>query len=224
MARFLSLVVFLFLLSDSGDRYRIVSLSSADILIGTERKVRGDDFGGSETIHWETDNQVMRVIDIETEEMFLFAKSVTDVTKKRSLADYRQIVSSLSTDMSAVTTKKGDGGYYYISFMADGRESKVKLNRGMSMAEYPFDISLHFFNPKSGSDELLTTDFRDFLDDLIITDDMVKRQMSGVEYFKGEEKIAKEDYMVLMHTYVDEEYSHIVYTYEDLKLFLTLRY
>jgi hypothetical protein len=62
------------------------------------------------------------------------------------------------------------------------------------------------------------------VDDLIITDQLVKRHISGVDYYTGEFDTMKNDYMLMMHTYVDEDHRNIVCTYEDIKMFITLKY
>ena len=40
----------------------------------------------------------------------------------------------------------------------------------------------------------------------------------------SEENTVKNDYMLMMHAYVDKKYQNIAYSHEDLKLFLTLKY
>lgn len=224
MSRIVSFIVFFLLLSGSEIKYKIISISTPDILIGSVRMVKGNTFDADQNIHWENDTQVMRVVDVETEEMFVLSKQIMEVAKKRSMASYAGIGNALSTDMMALEQASASGGYYYISFVDDGRPVKIRLEAGMFMDEYPDQLSLYYFNPQTSASELRTDDFRDFVDDLIITDDMVKRNMSGVDYFRGEENVMKKDYMTMMHTYVDERFADIVYTYDDLKMFLTLKY
>lgn len=224
MYRLLLSLVFMLMLSDGEVRYKIISLSSSDILIGSVRVAEGGEFDADEEIYWENDSQVMRVIDTTTEEMFVLSKQIVEVKKKRSVGDYVGIGTALSSDMADLADLSACGGYYYISYDDNGKMMKVELQSGMFMDEYPDQLLLYYFNPDTSSGELRTDDFRDFVDDLIITDDMVKRLMSGLCYMKGEEKVMRQDYMLMMHTYVDERFADIVYTYEDLKMFLTLKY
>ena len=76
----------------------------------------------------------------------------------------------------------------------------------------------------SETDVRLTDDFRSFVDDLIITDHMVKQRLSQVVYREGERELMKRDYMLMMYSYGDERFRDIRYTYDDLKMFLTLKY
>jgi hypothetical protein len=77
----------------------------------------------------------------------------------------------------------------------------------MLMNEYPEKLSLYYHDPARSQDEFKTDDFRGFVDDLIITDNMVKRHLSAIDYYSGEENTVKNDYMLMMHTYVDNKYQ-----------------
>ena len=225
MIRILNIILLLLLAFGNGPKqYRIISLSSESIQIGNSILSKGDIFTSDDEIHWANDSQVMRVMDSETEEIFLFSLNMADVANRQTAADYLGIISNLSTDMQEVMDANSNGGYHYIRFSQNGKTQDVRLVRDMFMDEYPAKLSLYYHNPAKPQDELKTDDFRGFVDDLIITDNMVRRHLSAVDYYNGEESIVKNDYMLMMHRYINTKYQNIVYSYEDLKLFLTLKY
>lgn len=224
MIRILNIILLLMALNNEPKQYRIISLSTETIQIGDEKLSKGDFFTSDKEIHWENDSQVMRVMDADTEEIFLFSLNMADVSDRHTAADYMGIISNLSTDMQEMVDANNNGGYHYICFTEEGKTKKVRLVHDMLMNEYPEKLSLYYHDPARSQDEFKTDDFRGFVDDLIITDNMVKRHLSAVDYYSGEENTVKNDYMLMMHTYVDNKYQNIVYSYEDLKLFLTLKY
>lgn len=205
-------------------QYRIIALSSETIIIGSEKKSKGDTFSSDQVIRWESDSQVMRVIDQESQEIFVLTSRIADVSSRHTAADYVGLISDLSTDMMEIRESSARGGYHYIVFTKNNRQQKVKLTKGMFMDEYPQKISLYYHDVVTAKNEFRTDDFRGFVDDLIITDNMVKRCLMSTEYSIGEEDSVKNDYMILMNRYTAEKYRHIIYTYDDLKLFLTLKY
>ena len=218
------LLTLLMLFGDSDVGYKIKSVSFDYIVIGSTRKVRGDSFYSSEKIHWVNESQVMRVIDMETEDEFIMSQKILDVAERHTKADYRGLVTSLSTDLLSKETSRSKGGYYYFTYSDGGKERQVKVEKDMFMNGYPRKLALYYYNPETLGSEFLTADFRRFVDDLIITDQLVKRHISGVDYNTGEERTMKNDYMLMMHTYVDEDHRNIVCTYEDIKMFITLKY
>lgn len=225
LIRILNIILLLLLAFDGSIvQYRIISLSSEYIIIGSEKKAKGELFKSDDVIHWENDAQVMRVMDVETEEIFVLSKKIANVASRHTKADYRGLVSSLSTDLQEIKTSNDNGGYYYIKYSNNSETGEVRLTSGMFLDEFPQKLHLFYHNPTSSKEEFRTDDFRGFVDDLVITDFMVKRHMAGVDYFIGEEEVMKRDYMMMMRTYVDEKYRDIIYTYEDLKMFITLKY
>lgn len=214
----------LLLLGDGQVKYRIVSLSTPDIMIGSQKMKKGDIFDADEVIHWTDNAQVMRVIDVQTEDIILLSKTVQEVALGHDNSDYRKIYITLATNAKAMAESAEKGGYHYITFMDDGRRKTVRLERGMFMDEYPYDLTLWYHDPVKSADVRLTDDFRSFVDDLIITDHMVKQRLSQVVYSEGENGLMERDYMLMMYTYGDEKFRDIRYTYEDLKMFLTLKY
>ena len=211
MIRILNIILLLLLaFGNDPKQYRIISLSTENILIGNERLSKGDFFTSDDEIHWDNDSQVMRVMDAETEEIFLFSLNMADVANRHTAADYMGIISNLSTDMQEMVDANNNGGYHYICFTEEGKTKKVCLVHDMLMNEYPEKLSLYYHDPARSQDEFKTDDFRGFVDDLIITDNMVKRHLSAVDYYSGEENTVKNDYMLMMHTYVDNKYQNIV--------------
>lgn len=225
MTRLISiLLALIMMLGDREVNYKIRSVSQDYIIIGSTRKVKGDVFCSNETIQWINESQVMRVIDMDTEEELIMSKKILDVAERHTTADYRGLVSSLSTDLGKRASSLSVGGYYYFTYGDAGTEMKVRVEKDMFLNEYPKKLALYYYNPETRSAEFLTADFRRFVDDLIITDQLVKRHISGVDYYTGEFDTMKNDYMLMMHTYVDEDHRNIVCTYEDIKMFITLKY
>ena len=212
------------LLGDGQVKYRIVSLSTPDIMIGSQKMKKGDVFDSGETIHWTDNVQVMRVIDVETEEVILLSKTVQEVALGHDDSDYKKIYITLATNSKAMAESAERGGYHYITYADGRRNKKVRLERGLFMDEYPYDLTLWYHDPVKSADVRLTDDFRSFVDDLIITDHMVKQRLSQVDYCEGEDDLMRRDYMLMMYTYGDERFREIRYTYDDLKMFLTLKY
>ncbi len=225
MSRILHLTFLLLLLLGDGQvKYRIVSLSTPDIMIGSQKMKKGDVFDSGEIIHWTDDVQVMRVIDVETEELILLSKTVQEVALGHDKADYKKIYTTLATNTIAMERSAQDGGYHYITYKDGALRKDVRLESGMFMDEYPYKLTLWYHDPVKSVNVRLTDDFRSFVDDLIITDHMVKQRLSQVDYHEGEKELMKRDYMLMMYTYGDERFRGIRYTYEDLKMFLTLKY
>lgn len=225
MIRLASILLALFMLfGDSVAKYKIRSVSLDYIIIGSTRKVKGDVFSSNETIQWINESQVMRVIDMDTEEEFIMSQKILDVADRHTNADYRGLVSSLSTDLGRKASDRNKGGYYYFTYSDGAGEAQVRVVKDMFLNEYPRKLALYYYNPETRSPEFLTDDFRRFVDDLIITDQLVKRHISGVDYYEGEYDTMKNDYMLMMHTYVDEDHRNIVCAYEDIKMFITLKY
>lgn len=212
------------LLGDGQVKYRIVSLSTPDIMIGSQRMKKGDEFDSGEVIHWTDNAQVMRVVDVETEDIILLSKTVQEVALGHDNSDYRKIYTTLATNAKAMAESVEKGGYHYITFTDGGRGRTVRLESGLFMDEYPYDLTLWYHDPVKSADIRLTDDFRSFVDDLIITDHMVKQRLSQVVYSEDEYGLMVRDYMLMMYTYGDERFRDIRYTYEDLKMFLTLKY
>lgn len=205
--------------------YKILSLSPDGVIIGGERKTKGDTFRSTEAIQWTDDDQTMRVLDVETENMFLLCAKMQDVSTEHTGATYGGLVSALSTNIGKISEQKKKGGYYFLTYMdkTDAIRS-VKIEAGMFLNEYPDSLSLYFYDNETSESELMTDDMRRFVDDLIITDQMVKRHMGGLDYYKGDEAVMVADYMTMMRVYVSDSFRKIDYTYDDLKIFLTLKY
>lgn len=225
MSRILHLTFLLLLLLGDGQvKYRIVSLSTPDIMIGSQKMKKGDIFDSGEIIHWTDDVQVMRVVDVETEEVILLSKTVQEVALGHDKGDYKKIYTTLATNTMALEKSAQNGGYHYVTYEDGVRRKNVRLERGMFMDEYPNKLELWYHDPGKSADVRLTDDFRSFVDDLIITDHMVKQRLSQVVYREGERELMKRDYMLMMYSYGDERFRDIRYTYDDLKMFLTLKY
>ena len=86
----------------------------------------------------------------------------------------------------------------------------------------PEKIAL-YHHSKDAGDRLVVSDFRNLLASLRQTDKEVKGIISGVRYKKGEEFTMRRDYMIMMYEYVNPSYSALRYTYQDLKLFLSVK-
>lgn len=214
----------LLLLGDGQVKYRIVSLSTPDIMIGSQRMKKGDIFDADEVIHWTDNVQVMRVVDVETEEPIILSKTVQEVALGHDKGDYKKIYTTLATNTMALEKSAQNGGYHYVTYEDGVRRKYVRLERGMFMDEYPNKLELWYHDPVKSADVRLTDDFRSFVDDLIITDYMVKQRLSQIVYLENEYSLMKRDYMLMMYSYGDERFRDIRYTYDDLKMFLTLKY
>lgn len=226
MAKKLIFLLMLFLLYGNADvRYKIISISTENIKIGSEMKRKGDTFSSSEKIYWVDDTQVMRVVDTETEESFVISAKVEEFARGHTTSTYENIEVLLMTDLIQNASDVVHGGYHFFTYeQGDGKTGKVRIEKNMFLDEYPQKLQLFYYNPVTSKTELKTDDFRSLIDELIITDHMVKRQMSGLDYYQGELGEMTSDYMLLMNSYIDEKYEGLILTYDDIKMFITLKY
>lgn len=226
MVKMLNIFLMLFLLSGNDDvRYKIISLSTETIRIGSEMKKKGDSFSASEKIYWVDDTQVMRVIDTETEESFVISSKVEEFAREHTAGTYGGIDNLLMTNLVQDASDARKDGYHFFTYdQEDDKTGKVRIEKNMFLDEYPQKLQLFHYNPVTSETELKTGDFRGLIDELIITDHMVKRLMSGLDYYQGEQDEMRDDYMLLMNTFIDEKYEGVIFTYDDIKMFITLKY
>ena len=226
MIKILNILLMLFLMSGTGEvKYKILSLSTETIKIGSEVKRKGDTFFSNEKIHWVSDTQTMRVVDVETERSFVISSKAEEFLTRHTKSTYNGVVNSLITHLKQRVSDERNGGYHYLCYsQEDGSLVKVRIEKDMFLDEYPRNLQLFYFNSERQEARLQTDDLRGLVDELIITDHMVKRQMSGLDYFKGEQGEMTDDYMLLMNTYIDEKYTGVLLTYEDIKMLITLKY
>lgn len=226
MTKLLNVLLMLFLLSGNADvRYKIISISTETIRIGSEIKKKGDTFSSSEKIYWTDDTQVMRVVDTETEDSFVISAKVEEFAREHTAGTYRNIQVLLMTNLKQDASDVARGGYHFFSYeQEDGKTVKVRIEKNMFLDEYPQKLQLFYCNPVTSQTEFKTDDFRSLIDELIITDHMVKRQMAGLDYYQGELDEMTDDYMLLMNSYIDEKYKGVILTYDDIKMFITLKY
>lgn len=226
MGKMLNVLLMLFILSGNADvRYKIISISTETIRIGSEMKKKGDSFSAGEKIYWVDDTQIMRVIDEETEESFVISSKVEEFAREHTVGTYVGIDNLLMTNLVQDTSDAVKGGYHFFTYeQEDDKTGKVRIEKNMFLDEYPQKLQLFYHNPVTSETEFKTDDFRSLIDELIITDHMVKRQMSGLDYYQGELDEMTDDYMLLMNSYIDEKYEGVILTYDDIKMFITLKY
>lgn len=201
----------------SQDAYRIQWVSPSPITIDSRAKASGDTFGEYSFISWNSDDQAMKVTEIATERSLWYSAKAIPEKREGSIHDYVLVARSLSVRNALYLEQKGEGARYFILYEKNGEKKELEPVYGMFMDELPRELWLCRFDPVKGSVELVTKDFRSFVDDLIVTDGMVRRILE-------EEVFDEQAYLALMHYYLEGEHRDIPFDMEDVNLFISLKY
>lgn len=219
---FMWLYLFPFLSQDGEERYRIVNLyeNVQTIMIDNSEKKVNDTFSERPHIVWGQ-NKAMRVRDIKTGRIYLVTAKTLDVLVGHKMSNYGPVFeeTAVNSDGNVVAEVQQ---WYFLSYEVNGRTETRMLENGASLEGLPEKIAL-YHHSKDAGDRLVVSDFRNLLASLRQTDKEVKGIISGVRYKKGEEFTMRRDYMIMMYEYVNPLYSALRYTYQDLKLFLSVK-
>ena len=83
--------------STFADRYKVLFVNSTDIMIGNKTTVVGNIFDDKESIHWTSDQQAMKVVNLNTNRVMVFAAKALKKKKASSLYEYLTGSKHLST-------------------------------------------------------------------------------------------------------------------------------
>lgn len=222
MKRLFELAVFIvFGISSASaqDLMRISYLDPSPIVINGKQLQKGDRFKyGEAVIEWQSDDQVMKVVDEKTKRQYLLSAKALPETKKGKLTDYFNVSRQISTRNSDHANGIEKGGFHFLGYSDIEGNHTVVPTKGMSMREMPKEIWLCFFDPENGNNRLETKDFRSFVDDIKKTDVLVRKKM------REGGNTDEEDYQMLMSQYLSDEYKTIPLTKQELEIYVSLKY
>lgn len=79
------------------DKYKVLYVNSSNIKIGNKTIVSGQIFDDKENITWSSDQQAMKVLNLNTKRVMVFAAKALNKKKAASLYDYLTSTKHLST-------------------------------------------------------------------------------------------------------------------------------
>lgn len=199
------------------DIWQIAYLSPSPVMIGGRSCKVGDDFKCNDSIQWTDESQVMKVLDPKSRRCLVLVAKALEGKKERRVNDYINLSKQLATQSAAYAEDYGRGSGHYIRYEDHGRIERIVPYEGMWMDEFPLQLDLCYYDAVNGTVRVETRDFRSFVDDLIITDDMVRRILSDM---RGDE----DDYLQLLGLYIDPLYRNIPLTIEEIRIYVSLKY
>ncbi len=222
MKNILSIIMLLFVSRTlvAQEVWSIAWLKPSPVHIGGKVMTVGNEFedNGHIEIQWISQDQVMKVVEKESLRMLvLCAKGLPD-KKTAKLKEYINVSRKLSTRNLAY--KEGlDAGRcsHYIAYEENGEMKTLIPYDNMFMDELPEEIWLCYVDTDTHEVHVETKDFRAFVDDLLITDSLVKRQMSEMPYDEGM-------YLSLMSQFLDTSFRNIPLSVKEIQTYLTLKY
>lgn len=215
----LSVLLFALPLQD-GRKFMILDMNSSYVIIDSKVMEEGDVFEEDSKIWWCFRNQTMKVMDVNTAKIYEFA-AVSNHRNVAGHSDFWQYSHPLSTnDGESVVIEPSS--YFYLTYIQNGEQKKKIMNLNIDLSTLPKDLTLTYHDVGSESEAVLTDDFRGFLAVLVEADRKAKEELSGTDYYVGEEQRLVADYMRLVNKYTDSRFKDIKYDYKDLKLFLKL--
>lgn len=199
------------------DSYHIAFISSGAVTADGVVKTAGDDFADKAVLGWSDDSQVMKVVEQSSRRQYVLAAKALPGRKSGLIGEYLMVNRQLSTRSAAYREARRAGGSYYLGYEQNGVRKTLVPTKGMFMDELPREIWLCWYDAATGQSRVATTDFRSFVDDLIVTEALVRRLMDRMGY-------DEDSFLALMHNFTDEAFKGIDYTPEDLDIFVSLKY
>ena len=201
------------------DLMRISYLDPSPVVINGKQLQKGGKFEYSDAvIEWQSDDQVMKVVDEKTKRQYLLSAKALPETKKGKISDYFNVSRQISTRNSDHANGIENGGFHFLGYTDKEGNHTVVPTKDMSMRDMPKEIWLCFFDPDNGNNRLETKDFRSFVDDIKRTDVLVRKKMSDVG------NTDEDDYLTLMSQYLSDEFKTIPLTTQELEIFVSLKY
>lgn len=226
MLRIILIVLLLWLPQDTGVKYRIINLSSNEIVIGGQVKRIGDDFYGGEKISWTSSTQTITAVNLATKDIFSFSASQNEVIDRLEKGNITKYEESLSTNRQVLSEQNAgspDISFFYLLFEKDGKTETVPLLSLGEVEGMGGTVYLVRHDHVSDKDILVSDDFMALEEELTKADVMAKDRMeaSGKEYYVNE--VAVKDYMDIMLRLTKKYFGDIEYTYNELKILMSTK-
>lgn len=178
----------------------------------------GDEFTESASILWETEDQVMKVLGKSSRRCLVLSARATFPKKGTDIRDYIDVCQRLSTRNAAYREQAEEGvAFHFIGYEKDGSMKTLIPHENLFLDEMPEEIWLCYANTGSGQQRVETRDFRALVDDLIITDALVRRLMDQMGY-------DEDSYLSLMSQFMDVAHRGIPLTTEEINTYLTIKF
>lgn len=201
------------------DALRISFLNPQPVIVDGKRLNKGDSFNNGEVeIEWLSENQVMKVVNERTKRQYVLSAKAIPNAAKGTLSDYLNVSNQLSTRSASYADNAKKGSVHFLGYTESGSNHTLVPFKGMFMDELPKEIWLCYYDAEHDIKRVDTKDFRSLVDDLIITDALVRRLMAGMDDEQGE------SYILLMAQFLSKEYRDIPLSRQEIEIYVSLKY
>lgn len=200
------------------DLMRISFLYPEPVTIDGKSLNKGDRFNnGDVEIEWQSETQVMKVVNETSKRQFvLTAKAIPDATKGK-MSDYLNVSNQLSTRNAAYAGNVKKGSMHFVGYSDREGNHTFFPTKGMFMDELPKELWLCYYDAENKKNRIETRDFRSLVDDLIVTDALVRRLMIGMDD-------SSDTYLSLMSQFISKEFRDIPLTVQEIEIYVSLKY
>ena len=199
------------------ETFRILFLNPAPVAVDGRDLNVGSRFQEGVELQWQSDNQVMKIVNEKSSRQFVLTSKTIPDSRKGKLSDYLNVSNQLSTRSAAYADDVKQGSMHYVGYTdRDGSHTFVP-ERGMFMDELPKELWLCYFDARTSKSRVETRDFRALVDDLIITDHLVRRLMIGMDD-------SDETYLALISQFISKEFRDIPLTVKEIEIYVSLKY
>lgn len=178
----------------------------------------GDEFAESASILWGTEDQVMKVLGKSSRRCLVLSAKAIYPQKGSGIRDYIDVCQRLSTRNAAYREQAEEGvAFHFIGYEKDGCMKTLIPREDLFLDEMPEEIWLCYANTGTGEQRVETRNFRALVDELIITDALVRRLMDQMGY-------DEDSYLSLMFQFMEPSHKDIPLTIEEINIYLTIKY
>lgn len=227
MLKLVLIFLFLWLPQNERVKYRIINMSSSEIVIGGQVKRIGDDFYDTEKISWPSSSETITVVNLTTRGLFCFSaceqEAKEKVEKEELYNNQGSLCAELLVTMAPDISQSLDFSFFYLLYEKEGKTEMVPLLSRGEIEGLEGEVYLVRHDNDNNADILISDDFMALEEELTKADDMAKDQMeaSGKSYYVTEEAVR--DYMDIMLRLTKKYFGDIEYTYEELKILMSTK-
>lgn len=199
------------------ETFRILFLNPAPVGVDGQDLNVGSRFKEGAELQWQSDNQVMKIVNETSSRQFVLTSKAIPDSRKGKLSDYLNVSNQLSTRSAAYADNVKKGSSHFVGYTDSQGNHTFVPTKGMFMDELPKELWLCFYDAEHGKNRVETKDFRALVDDLIVTDSMVRRLMIGMEY-------SDDAYLTLMNQFISKEFRDIPLSVKEIEIYVSLKY
>lgn len=203
--------------SAQDEMYRILFLNPTPVGVDGNNMDVGSRFKKGAELQWTSDNQVMKLVNESTSRQYVLTAKALPDTRKGHLSDYLNVSNQLSTRSAAYADDVKKGSYHFVGYSDSKGNHTFVPTKGMFMDELPKELWLCYYDTERSKSRVETKDFRALVDDLIITDNLVRRLMIGMDD-------SDDTYLALMSQFISKEFRDIPLTVKEIEIYVSLKY